>query len=1131
MYQYYTKELGVTDRLYHKIWLIMRLTTVILFACLLQVSASTFGQRITLDQRNVSLKSVLKEIRKQSGYDFFYEGEIIPSDKPITLKLNNASIDEALKAALTGLQLTYEINAKNVTIKKQEKSFLDKLEALFTAQDISGRVVDEKGQPLAGATVKVKKGKGAAITGSDGRFVLKNAEEGAVLLISYLGHKPKEVRATAELGTIALELSDNLLDQVQVQAYGITSKRLSTGNISSVRAEDIAKQPVSNPLLALAGRVPGLSITQASGLPNSGVTVRIQGINSIGRGQDPFFVVDGVPFTSQVMPTIASVLGSSGSFYTGAVQGSGNPFSFLNPADIESIEVLKDADATSIYGARAANGAILITTKKGKSGESGVDVTFQNGWGTVPSRLEMMNTEQYLAMRRQAYLNNGAAVPQRPAQPSSANSTTSNYDLTVYDQTRNTDWQKELLGGTAQYMDGQVAVSGGGLNTTFRVNGGFHRETTVFPGDLSDVKGSLGFSLNNTSTNSKFKFQMSGNYMDDKNNLVTTDFTNLAISLAPNSPASYRADGSLNWQPILNAAGTDSLSTFQNPLARLVGSYSVKTRNLIGNTVLSYQFLPNLEIKTTLGYTNLASDENSQSPIIYNQPELRATSQRRSTFGEGTFQSWVVEPQLNYRISVGSGKLEALLGSTFQQNTMKSLQLAGTGYNTDEVLGDPLAATTLRVSNSVINTYRYNAIFGRLNYNYQNRYIINLTGRRDASSRFGPENRSQNFGAVGAAWLFTNESWADHLGPLSFGKLHASYGTTGNDQIGDYQYLTKYTPTTYANPYQGSTAISPREHSNPNLQWELTKKLQGGINLGFLKDRILADISYYYNRSGNQLLSYVLPSLTGFATVTRNFPAIVQNTGWEVAITGSNIRNDHFTWTTSVNFTVPKNKLASFPGIENSTYARGLAIGQPANVIKMYKNAGVDPNTGLYQFYAANGALVTAPSSTTDRIHFYDPNPSFFGGLQNSLSYNQFQLDFLFEFKKQTGPNIRTAYSMPGSFSSVSPGGNLPTYFLDAWKQEGDPSDIQKVSTGGRAINDSDLAFGDASYIRLKNVSFSWNVPVRWQKAAGMKNLRLFAQGQNLLTVTDYMGLDPENASITALPPLRLVTIGVQIGL
>ena len=369
------------------------------------------------------------------------------------------------------------------------------------------------------------------------------------------------------------------------------------------------------------------------------------------------------------------------------------------------------------------------------------------------------------------------------------------------------------------------------------------------------------------------------------------------------------------------------------------------------------------------------------------------------------------------------------------------------------------------------------------------------------------------------------------MGVLSFGKLHASYGTTGNDQIGDYQYLTRYTASSYGNPYQGATGIAPREHSNPNLQWELTKKLQGGINLGFFNDRVLADINYYYNRSGNQLLSYLLPSLTGFGTVTRNFPAIVQNTGWEVALTSSNIKGDGFNWTTNFNVTVPENKLASFPGIENSTYGRGLAVGQPVTVIKMYQSAGVDPKTGLYQFYAADGTLTTAPSATNDRTFFYDPSPTLFGGLQNSLNYKAFQLDFLFEFKKQTGPNIRTAYTTPGSFSFASPGYNLPVFFLDAWKQEGDVTDIQRVSTSGRAIIESEMGFDDASYIRLKNVSFSWVVPQLWQKTAGFQNCRVFAQGQNLLTFTKYAGLDPENASISALPPLRVITLGVQVGL
>jgi TonB-linked SusC/RagA family outer membrane protein len=1048
------------------------------------------------------------------------------------MSLRDAAIDEVLKKVLSGLPLTYEINEKNITIKrKPENSFLDNLFARFAAVDVRGRVLNETGQPLVGATIELKNGKGLVITKNDGSFLMRGVNEGAILVISFLGYNPKEVKAVEELGSVVLQPSDNLLDQVQIQAYGVTSKRLSTGNIVTVKAEDIAKQPVSNPLLALAGRLPGVSITQSTGLPNSGVTVRIQGINSIGRGRDPFFVVDGVPFTSQVMPTISTVLGSSGTFYTGAVQGSGNPFSFINPADIESIDVLKDADATSIYGSRAANGAILITTKKGKAVRSMVEATFQNGWGRVPSRLDMMNTEQYLTMRKQAYINAGAAVPSRPAIPTAANALFSNYDLTVYDQNRNTDWQKELIGGTAQYTDGQVAISGGGMSTTFRINAGYHRETTVFPGKFADTKGSLGFNVNHASPNNKFHFQMSGNYMHDDNKLVTTDFTNLAITLSPNAPALYRPDGTLNWERIVNAAGTDSVTTFLNPLSRMDAIYNNKTDNLIGNTILSYQLLPNLVVKTTLGYTRLTSDELSTSPITYNQPELRPTSQRRGNYGNSTFQSWIAEPQLNYKISLGGGKLEALVGSTFQENTMKSVQLSASGFNSDLVLEDPLAATTLRISGTVDNTYKYNAVFARLNYNYQNRYIINVTARRDGTSRFGPDNRFQNFGAVGAAWLFTNEKWAANLGILSFGKLHASYGTTGNDQIGDYQYLTKYSATSYGNPYQGAISISPKEHSNPNLQWELTKKLQGGINLGLFKDRIIADINYYYNRSGNQLLSYLLPTLTGFGTVTRNFPAIVQNTGLEVALNSTNIRLNKFTWTTNFNFTIPKNKLASFPGIENSTYARGLAIGQPANVIKMYKSAGVDPVTGLYQFYTADGSVVTAPSATNDRIHFYDPNPSFFGGLQNSFSFKTFQLDFLFEFKKQTGPNVLTAYPNPGSFSFASPGYNLPVYFLDAWKQAGDVTTVQKVSTTARAITDSDRGFDDASYIRLKNVSFSWTVPQKWQKAAGFQNCRLFAQGQNLLTFTNYIGLDPENTSISALPPLRVITLGVQVAL
>jgi len=328
---------------------------------------------------------------------------------------------------------------------------------------------------------------------------------------------------------------------VQVIAYGTTTRRLSTGDVSTVRAADIEKQPVSNPLLALQGRIPGLQITQASGLAGSGVKVRIQGQNSIGFGSDPLYIVDGVPFASQLLPTINNILGESGKV-NNIPSGTGNPLSFINSSDIESIDILKDADATAIYGSRGANGVILITTKKGKAGQTKVDVNIQRGYGQVTRRLDLLNTQQYLQMRREAFTNDGLAIPTTTTVPAS-----DNYDLTFWDQNKSTDWQKVLIGGTARYTDIHGSVSGGNKNITALIGAAYKKETTVFPGDFADQKGSLHVMINNVSENQKFKISLSGNYLIDNNELPGRDLTSAALSLPPNAPSLYNSDGSLNW--------------------------------------------------------------------------------------------------------------------------------------------------------------------------------------------------------------------------------------------------------------------------------------------------------------------------------------------------------------------------------------------------------------------------------------------------------------------------------------------------------------------------------------------------------------------------------------------------------
>ncbi len=366
------------------------------------------------------------------------------------------------------------------------------------------------------------------------------------------------------------------MDAVQVLAYGTQTKRLSIGNVSTVTAETIQKQPVNNVLLALEGQVPGLFVTQSSGISGAAVTARIQGQNSRVNGNDPFYVIDGVPYLSQLQTT------NLDGILTGQTPGSGggvgSPLSFIDPSSIESIDVLKDADATSIYGSRAANGAILITTKKGKAGAAKCTIDFQQGIGQVGHFVDMMNLDQYLNMRYQAFHNDGLKPDPNV-----------DYDLTLWDTTRYTNWQKTLIGGTASYTNVNASLSGGTTYFQYLVSGTYHRERTVFPADFVDQKGAIHFSLTNTSLNQKFHFQFSGDYLLDNNHLPFSDMTNDAILLEPDAPNIYNPDGTLNWEP-----NSDGVSTWRNPLNTAQTPYKNKTNNLVSNMVLSYNILPDL---------------------------------------------------------------------------------------------------------------------------------------------------------------------------------------------------------------------------------------------------------------------------------------------------------------------------------------------------------------------------------------------------------------------------------------------------------------------------------------------------------------------------------------------------------
>ena len=1105
-----------------EILLIMRLTTVFILLASLHVSARGGAQgKISLTLKDAPLEVAFKAVLKQSGgYNFVGKTELLKSGKSVSLSLKDASLIEALDECFRGQPLMYEVKDKIIIVELIEVHPTP-VKVTPPGKGVNGNIADEDGSSIAGATITVKGTNQVIVADSKGHFMLDNIDPNAVLVISCVGYETKEIPVSGRLAIrISLNRKSGPLDEIQVIAYGTTTQRLSVGNVASVKSEDIEKQPVSNPILALEGRVPGLFITQNTGVPGGGVTVRVQGQNSFSNGNDPLYVVDGVPFTSQLSsPLGGSILNSSGGAGGINSSGVGSPLSFINPSDIESIEVLKDADATAIYGSRAANGAILITTKKGKSGATSINFNIQQGMGQVDRMAKMLNTKQYLAMRHEA-LDNDGLTPQP-----------TDYDLTLWDTTRYTDWQKTLIGNTSKYTNITGSASGGTAATQYLLSGTYHRETTVFPGDFSDQKASVHFILNSASSNQRFHIQFSTNYTNDNNHLPAGDFTQMAYLTEPDAPKLYNPNGTLNWAP--NASGS---STWTNPLASLNLKYSNATNNLITNALLSYQILPGLDIRSSFGYTITQSDEYQQiSTPTSVKPEYQQFTTREAGYGNRNLNTWIIEPQLHYNNVLGRGKFDLLIGSTLEQNNSKGEYEAGVGYNSDQAMGDLNSAATIYPANSYIIQYKYAAIFGRINYNWNSKYIIDVTTRRDGSSRFGPENEYHNFASAGGAWIFTQEKFiARNIPFLSLGKIRVSYGTTGSDQIGDYTFLNLYHPTYAAVPYQNVSGLTTYGIPNPYLQWEETKKIQFGTDLGMLKDRILLNITYQRNRSSNELLPYNLPSITGATSITTNFPATIQNTSVEIGLNAFIFKMTNFSWNVRINVTVPRNKVTAFPDLATSSYASYYTIGQPVSLLKLYHFLGVDPTTGQYEFSSKSGPTPN-PTYGLDNTVNLTTLPKYYGGLENSFRYKGFQLDVLFQFVKQIGLNysVYSGQIFPGQFYSGF--SNQPTSVLNRWQKPGDNAAVAEYSTNPNSeiynVVSSDYLYRNASYIRLRNLSLSWLLPNKWRQAAHLSNAVIYFQGQNLLTITKYIGLDPENQGFSSLPPLRVLTMGVKIGL
>jgi len=1085
---------------------------LLLFICLL-TNVKLFAQQqqtITLSLKNAPLETVLAQIKKQTGISFFYNKDIISIAGKITVQAEKKDLQTVLNLCFKNTPVTYAVvNNIVVLVNKNAKKNADGTPELandlFTQITVHGFVYNTQGVRLNGANVIIKRSHLGTTTSANGEFTLSGVRTTDTLRISFIGYDAQRVLASDGEFSIQLKETKNELDAVEVQAYGNTTKRLAIGEISQVNALDIERQPISNPMLALKGLVPGVLITPTSGYSNAPVRVEIRGRNSIDPTSvsDPLYIIDGVPLIQ------ANIGLQQGGYQTGSTglqqagvsfSGGQSPFAMLNPNDIESITVLKDAAATAMYGSRAGNGVIIITTKKGKAGKTQFEASAGQMINRVIGQYAMLNTTQYLQMRREALRNDGLS-------PTVANAP----DIALWDTTRNIDWQKQLW-KSAISSHIQATLSGGSELSTFRISGSYVSGQDVSPlaNENTNKSANVSFNFNHHSLNQKLSVGFTATYGYTAANQISVGG---ASTLAPDLPPIFDKNGNLNYAS-WNAAGIGTSFPFGGLLQP-----SISSSDLLNSSLnVGYQIINGLKVNVIMGY-NLGLNNNSLTTTIASQDPINNPS-ASAYFGNSRTDGWNITPQVDYSRQIGRGKLTALMGANLNNTTATGITTSAFGYTSDlltkSVNNAPLVSSYQNYSQS-----KYVDLHGRLNYNWEDKYIIEVSGNRDGSSNFGPGRQFGNFGVAGASWIASEEKWLKKALPawVSLVKFNASYGTTGQYPNIAYQYLSQWASSTYGGgtpfySYNGIVPQVPIHAVNQDYQWETDKQLNIAMDLGFLEDRLTMHAAVYRKRSDNQLASLPTPVFTGFANVEGNSKADVQNSGVEVNLNARLVDAKDFSWSAALAFSHNENKLLAFPGIQYTPYYTTLKIGKSLNTVYLLHYLGIDPQTGQrgYEDFLKNGTISlgynTPPGVGDDRGVAIDLSPKFESSLVNNFIYKGFNLVFQFSYRKMMAIS---PYTQTGGIFNI----NMPlSVFNNSWQKPGDISPNPRFSTSqGNSdgyFPNSDGAYTDGSYLRLQNVAFGYALPEKMAKKVGMQGIRLMVSMENVFTISKYPGIDPE---------------------
>lgn len=970
---------------------------------------------------------------------------------------------------------------------------------LFSQQrTITGTVTDNSdGSTLPGVAILAKGTTNGTITDINGKYSLSVDESVKVLVFSFMGMRAEE-REIGSLSMVNVRMeNDNIgLDEVVVIGYGSVKRSDLTGAVSSVNMDDLKEMPATSFDKKLQGRVSGVQVTTLSGQPGGATSVKIRGGNSIMAGNEPLYVIDGILMESQ----------QNFSWIGGPAE---NGLSSINPNDIESMEILKDASATAIYGARGANGVVIITTKKGKKGKDKITFSAYVGMQQKASSVDVMDATQYAKLYDEAGYN---ADPEEytPLYPDPES------------LGEGTDWQKEIF-RKAPIRNYQLSFSGGNEKTTYSVSGDYFSQEGIIVG--SDfMRYSFRVSIDRQ-VNAKLKLGTSVGYNKTISNTVPTDtpggffpgVVNTALTFNPVLPV-YDADGNFT----LTDPNADAW--LDNPVAvtRIVDAVSNINR-LLGNIYLEYEFIKDLKFRTSL-----AGDIYHQTQDMYTPRTVYSGSFNggQARFATTDLQTILAENTLSYNKKFGDiHQINAVVGFTFQNNKSRSFIDIATNFPND-VLGyygienaEDFPSIYASNAESAIVSY-----LGRVNYNLKEKYLLTITGRVDGSSRFGSNNRYAFFPSVALAWRLIQEDFIKESGVFSDLKLRVSYGKSGNDRISDYAYIRTIGGTTYFfNGGSPASGFAPQVPGNDNLKWETTNQFDVGMDMGFLDSRISLTTDYYYKKTVDLLYNSEIPYTTGYPVYLENIGSM-KNSGVEFSLRTANLVNA-FKWNTDFNISFNRNQILDLGGktlyVNNDTYKlkigtwsviqegeqMGSFYGLEADGIWQLDQAaeaaiyGNEPGDFKYIDQNHDGVI-----DANDRKIIGHALPKFFWGLNNTFSYRNLTLDVFIQ--GQHGNQILNS----NRFEMESGNGlsNASTDMLDRWTPDNPSNEYARANRNADYLKMSDRYLEDGSYVRIKLITLSYNLPTKWMSALKIDNARFYITGENLLTFTQYTGFDPE---------------------